>query len=161
MSAEGGHVVVAGLLVRAGQVLLAHRSPGRRWYPDVWDLPGGHVEPGESGGAALARELREELGLTVAAADCSPVATLRTGPDDDVAVELTVHRVQRWSGTPVNRCPEEHDELRWCTAADLSALPLVHPAYGPLLIRALDEEGQDIEGEGTVGDGPDLGQGVR
>lgn len=41
------HHVVAGLLVRGTEVLLGHRSPGRRWYPDVWDLPGGHVEDGE------------------------------------------------------------------------------------------------------------------
>ena len=39
--------MVAGVLVRGTEVLLGHRSPGRRWYPDVWDLPGGHVEPGD------------------------------------------------------------------------------------------------------------------
>ena len=41
------HDVVAALLVRADRVLLCHRSPDRRWFPDVWDFPGGHVE--ESG----------------------------------------------------------------------------------------------------------------
>ena len=38
------HDVVAGVLIRDGHVLLCHRSPAREWYPDVWDLPGGHVE---------------------------------------------------------------------------------------------------------------------
>nr|WP_231918584.1 NUDIX domain-containing protein [Microlunatus sagamiharensis] len=28
--------------------MLGHRHPARRWYPDCWDLFGGHVEPGES-----------------------------------------------------------------------------------------------------------------
>ena len=40
--------LVAALLVRDGRMLLCHRSAGRRWYPDVWDFPGGHVEGGES-----------------------------------------------------------------------------------------------------------------
>lgn len=54
--------VVAGVLVRGAEVLLGHRSPDRRWYPDVCDFPGGHVEPGEDERAALDRELCEEVG---------------------------------------------------------------------------------------------------
>jgi 8-oxo-dGTP diphosphatase len=37
----------------------------RTWYPDVWDLAGGHVEPGEPYPCAGA-ELREELGVGIA-----------------------------------------------------------------------------------------------
>ena len=33
--------------------LLGHRSPSRRWHPDVWDVVGGHVEPAEGELAAL------------------------------------------------------------------------------------------------------------
>lgn len=63
------HHVVAAALVRSGEVLLTHRSPSRQWYPDVWDLPGGHVEDGESELQALGREVREELGVHVAEHD--------------------------------------------------------------------------------------------
>jgi 8-oxo-dGTP pyrophosphatase MutT (NUDIX family) len=70
MSIADGHSprarIVTGLLRDGDRVLLCHRSPGRRWYPDVWDLPGGHVEPGELPGDALARELREEVGIEIA-----------------------------------------------------------------------------------------------
>jgi hypothetical protein len=41
------HEIVAAVLVRDGRVLLCHRSPGREWFPNVWDLPGGHVEADE------------------------------------------------------------------------------------------------------------------
>jgi 8-oxo-dGTP diphosphatase len=58
------HLVAAGLLRRRGRALIVHRSPQRRWYPDAWDLPGGHVEVGEVPCLALARELEEELGIT-------------------------------------------------------------------------------------------------
>ena len=51
------HKVVLGALVREGRVLLVHRSPNKRAYPDVWDLPGGLIEAGESELGALTREL--------------------------------------------------------------------------------------------------------
>ena len=64
-NAGEGREVVAGLLVRDGRVLLCHRFAGRQWFPDVWDLPGGHVECGEPPINALARELEEELGIRI------------------------------------------------------------------------------------------------
>lgn len=37
---------VGAILVRQGRILLGKRSgPGS--YADAWDVPGGHVEPGE------------------------------------------------------------------------------------------------------------------
>ena len=30
---------VAGAVIKDGRVLLVHRSPSKRFYPDVWDLP--------------------------------------------------------------------------------------------------------------------------
>ena len=134
------HLVVAGALVRNGRVLLAHRSPGRRWYAGVWDLPGGHVEPGETGRQALVRELREELGVEVSS--CARVAALLAGDGDD-GLRLTVHRVDRWDGDPVNRAPDEHDELRWCGVAELSGLSLAHDDYRPLLTGLLDGPAED------------------
>lgn len=126
------HVVVAGVLVRDGRALLCHRHPGRRWYPDVWDLPGGHVEPGEGPVDALVRELREELGVG-AEPDPSPLAALRT---DDM--RLTVLRVPRWAGEPEVVDADEHDDLGWFTVEGARALVLADPAYPALLARALE-----------------------
>jgi len=42
--------VVGGLLVRRDgtlRILLGRRSETRLAYPNVWDVPGGHGEPGE------------------------------------------------------------------------------------------------------------------
>ncbi|WP_371687503.1 NUDIX hydrolase [Micromonospora sp. KC721] len=49
MSADdsGRARIVTAVLRDGDRVLLCHRSAGRRWYPDVWDLPGGHVDEGE------------------------------------------------------------------------------------------------------------------
>ena len=63
------HEIVTAALVRQAQVLLVHRAPNRHAYPNVWDLPGGHREPGETELDALAREVREELGVESQAHD--------------------------------------------------------------------------------------------
>lgn len=132
------HTVVAGALVRDGQVLLVHRHPARRWYPDVWDLPGGHVEDGESPLAALARELHEELDVRVDPAGCVSVADVvapGTGPAG--SLHLRIWHVRAWTGIPVNRGPEEHDAMGWFAEDRLAALALAHPSYPALLAELL------------------------
>jgi 8-oxo-dGTP diphosphatase len=54
--------VVAGVIEQDGRVLICQRKAGSR-HSLKWEFPGGKVEPGESPRAALARELKEELGI--------------------------------------------------------------------------------------------------
>ncbi len=124
------HQVVAVILRRTDQLLLCHRSPSRRWYPDVWDFPGGHLEPGESPGEALRRELTEELGVTLTAVDGPPVIR-RTDPG--TGLDLTVWTSRHWQGPIANLQPDEHDAIAWFTPAELPALTLADPSYLPLL----------------------------
>jgi 8-oxo-dGTP diphosphatase len=126
------HYVVAGLLQRGGRALLVHRSPHRRWYPDVWDLPGGHVNEKESAVDALQRELSEELGITVASLG-EPFRRLH---GNDFRMDVWV--VDRWLGEPENRDRCEHDALAWVDAAEAAGLELVHPHLLELLAAALD-----------------------
>lgn len=60
--------VAVGVLVLAnGDFLLTSRPPGKV-YAGYWEFPGGKLEAGESVTDALRRELREELGITIGAA---------------------------------------------------------------------------------------------
>lgn len=122
------HHVVGGVLIRHRTVLLGRRSRHRRWYPGVWDLPGGHIEPGESPEAALVRELHEELGIT--ARQVATAFELR-GPG------MVLHGciVRAWEGEPVNHAPDEHDEIRFWPVEALADLDLAHPAYPEILPR--------------------------
>ena len=58
-------VVAAVVRDAAGRVLLCRMPRNRGVFPGQWGLPGGGVEPGETLDEALARELREEVGLEI------------------------------------------------------------------------------------------------
>ena len=69
---EGGvgrkvvEVAVGVLVLPDGQFLLTSRPVGKV-YEGYWEFPGGKLESGESVEQALRRELREEIGITIAA----------------------------------------------------------------------------------------------
>lgn len=56
----GIETIARGILVRDGKVLLCRAKGAQTTY-----LPGGHIEFGETGREALAREMKEETGLDV------------------------------------------------------------------------------------------------
>ena len=126
--------VAAVVLVRQGRVLLAHRRPDRRWYPDCWDLIGGHVEPGETPRDAAARECAEEIGVTVTRLGPVPMAT------GDASMELHAFVATSWHGEPANLATDEHDDLRWFRPDELGDLDLADPAYLPDLHRIVTPE---------------------
>jgi 8-oxo-dGTP diphosphatase len=99
-------VVAAALYDAEGRVLIAQRPQGRH-QAGRWEFPGGKVAPGEPEAAALARELREELGILVTAS--RPFMRLRhTYPDR--SVELSMWIIERFSGAPRGL---DGQELRW------------------------------------------------
>ncbi len=107
--------VVAGALVDAhGRVLIASRPPGKA-FAGRWEFPGGKRQPGETARDALARELAEELGIAVTAAE--PLLAVRhryPGASAEVCIEGW--RVTAWRGEPH---PLDGQALRWCPRAEL------------------------------------------
>jgi len=59
-------LVAAAHIPLAGKMLLARRPPAAH-LAGLWEFPGGKIESGEDPAGALARELREELGVGTSA----------------------------------------------------------------------------------------------
>ncbi len=123
--------LVGALLCRDGRLLLGRRSPLKQNFPGAWDLFGGHVEPDETFIEALARELEEELGVTLVAFKELASAALSDGG------RYRIYRVDRWRGGEPTLCNDEHVELAWFSPADASSLsPLASDLYRPLFAAA-------------------------
>ena len=123
--------VVVGLLIdEAGRVLVTRRAPDAH-QGGLWEFPGGKVEAGESVDSALARELAEELGVSVEAS-----ARFMTLEHDyaDKQVLLDVYRVTRWQGEPRGL---EGQPLAWQLPAELSSWPFP-AANAPILAGLLE-----------------------
>ena len=58
----GIETIARGVCVKDGKLLLCRAKGGKSTY-----LPGGHIEFGETGRAALVREVKEELGVGASA----------------------------------------------------------------------------------------------
>lgn len=118
--------VVAAVLTRPnGEVMLASRPEGKV-YAGYWEFPGGKVEAGESLEHALARELKEELGI-VPVHSTRWITKIFAYPH--ATVRLNFFRVWEWQGEPH---PHEGQTFAWDNPSAHSVEPLL-PANFPIL----------------------------
>ena len=123
-------VVAAALYDQVGRVLIAQRPPGKH-MAGRWEFPGGKVGRNETESAALARELREELGVDVTAA--RPFMRL-THSYDDRDVELSLWIIEQFTGTPAAL---DAQQLRWVAPAQLPAEDILE-ADRPFVAELID-----------------------
>ncbi|MCP5159042.1 MAG: 8-oxo-dGTP diphosphatase MutT [Gammaproteobacteria bacterium] len=122
------HVAV-GVLIDASGAILITRRPDHVHQGGLWEFPGGKVEDREPVAAALNRELHEELGITVQAAE----PWLQVWHDyPDQRVLLDVWRVMAWQEEPRG---QEGQPLAWALPAELETFAF--PAADEPIIAAL------------------------
>ena len=124
--------VAVGVLATAeNQVLVARRAPHQH-QGDLWEFPGGKIEPGESLAEALTREFAEEVGLDLdVPADLSPWQVIEHDYGDK-QVRLEVARISAFAGEAVG---QEGQEVRWMAVQTLN--PADFPAANAAIIEAL------------------------
>jgi len=132
--------VVAALIVESQMILLGKRSLAREFYPNVWDVFGGHIEPGEHGHQTLVRELQEELGITPT--KWTFLETIVASIPEERGVQsyqlyLHLYLVTAWSGTPVNQQLHEHSSIQWFSLEQALQLDLAHPTYSQIFTKYL------------------------
>lgn len=121
-------LVVAGLIIGDDRRILITQRRADQALGLQWEFPGGKVEPGEAPVDALVRELREELGVTVAVGGIWEVL-FHAYPAFDLVMLVYVCRIV--DGSP--RAVEVAD-LAWVEPHDLARWDIL-PADRPLVER--------------------------
>jgi 8-oxo-dGTP diphosphatase len=109
-------------------VLLLRRGPGDDWKPGFWNLPGGHVEPGESWEQGARREAWEEAGQRLRA--------MYPWTCQDYPGKQAVIFTAWWRGDPVALRDGENDAWAWVSPWNVARFPLI-PDLQPLLSEIL------------------------
>ena len=125
--------VAVGVLIDPNGRFLITSRPAGKVYAGHWEFPGGKVEAGESIEAALQRELQEELGITIGAAQAWKT-TLHDYPHG--LVRLHFCKVFAWSGEFEMR---ESQQMAWQTLP-VALAPLL-PGTLPVLAWLAEERG--------------------
>ena len=107
--------VVGAAIRRGNRCLVARRGPGMSLH-GAWEFPGGKVEDDESPAEALAREIREELGLDINVGRRLGIGTATT---PTLKIELSVYAASPRGGELVLL---EHSEVKWLEAGELPQL---------------------------------------
>jgi 8-oxo-dGTP diphosphatase len=107
--------VMAAVISREDCVLVCRRPLNKR-HGGFWEFPGGKCECGESDTAAIERELREELAVSVRS----------VGPAWAEVADPLSEFVIVFAPVCIDGEPEciEHAEIRWVVVSELSSLNL-------------------------------------
>ena len=119
------HVAAGILRDRSGRVLITERT-GDGPFNGLWEFPGGKIGASEDPAAALARELHEEIGVTISAS--RPFMDLHFKYPDR-SVDLEFFLVTAWDGEPASL---EGQALRWILPSELDMDELL-PADKPVI----------------------------
>lgn len=107
--------VVGAVIERGGLILCAQRGYAGS-LPGLWEFPGGKIEPGETPGMALEREILEELHCRVIVGD---LITTTSHEYDFGVVNLTTFYCELVDGDPKLT---EHEAVLWLEPANLHTL---------------------------------------
>ena len=116
------------------EFLLGQRAPGT-FYPGFWEFPGGKVELGEAPEAALVRELKEELDLTLETNALDPFA-FASHAYPDFHLLMPLYTATRWNGEP-KLDPNAAQAMQWIRPRDLRAIAM--PPADVVLVDRLIE----------------------
>jgi 8-oxo-dGTP diphosphatase len=122
--AEGQQVITACALIHHNfdgveKVFLAKRAATKKFLPDVFEFPGGHIDYGEDMVEGLSREIQEELGMRVAIGDPFACFTYLNEIKRSHSIEVIYFGQFTDPIENIKINPEDHSEYIWIAKDEL------------------------------------------
>lgn len=105
------------LLHHEGKALIGKRAETKQFFPGKWELPGGHVEWGETVEQSLKRELLEEFGIDIALEKIYHEFTWIGEDEHVIEVLYTAHLIDPNQKIIMNA--DELSDYKWITQSEI------------------------------------------
>jgi len=136
-------IVITAIVVKDGKYLITRRSLKKKRFPGMWTVPGGHLDPKDYENSpketkdywynvlekALARELLEEVGITVT--NVEYVTSLATVHGDGKP-SLVISCLAEYVSGDIRLQEEETDQYAWVSLQEAKGYDLIDGIYDEL-----------------------------
>lgn len=124
--AQGKQVITACAFIHqlfdgVENVFLPKRAATKKFLPNIFELPGGHIDFGEDIVVGLKREIGEEFGMQIRVGDPFAVFTYTNDIKGSHSIEVVYFAMFVDSIDAIRLNPEDHSEYQWVAEKDLDA----------------------------------------
>jgi 8-oxo-dGTP diphosphatase len=101
------------------KLFMPKRAATKKFLPNVFELPGGHIDYGEDIVEGLKREITEELGMTITVSDPFAAFTYMNEVKGSHSIEVIYFATFNEPIENIKIDPEDHSEYRWFSETDI------------------------------------------
>lgn len=129
------------------KVFLPRRAATKKFLPNVFELPGGHVDFGEDMIRGLKREIEEEFNMQIEVGDPFCVFTYTNAIKGSHSIEVIYFAKFTSLETNLTLHPEDHSEFRWIGEDEIHTIESENKRAGDPEIEAIKKGFKLLQGQ--------------
>ena len=127
MAAHGKQVITACAFIHHGfdgvkKLFLPRRAATKKFFPDVFELPGGHIDFGEDIVAGLKREVREEHDMEITVGDPFAAFTYTNEIKGSHSIEVIYFAKFVTPISDIKLHADDHSEFQWFEQSEIDKI---------------------------------------
>jgi 8-oxo-dGTP pyrophosphatase MutT (NUDIX family) len=104
------------------KIFMPKRAATKKFLPDIWEIPGGHIDFGEDIVVGLKREVLEEMGMNITVGDPFGAFTYMNEVKGSHSVEVVYFAQFTDPLDQIRLDPADHSEFRWVGLDNLESI---------------------------------------